>query len=148
MRTVVLFCVIMVAVSVSHGRHRAGRRAQRYLLSKKNDYALKAWITHYFDKQLARFLKMTKGWLKISRTQVKVLLYMNRQHVVRNCNFYRTYATDTLKRFHLRLTVSNYRLMGRRIGRRIQMGWRYYRMISKRQLPKFSKRIEKVLASK
>ncbi|XP_046546144.1 uncharacterized protein LOC124256209 [Haliotis rubra] len=148
MRTLALLCVLVVAVSVTHGRRQARRRAERYVLSKKNDYALKAWITRYFDKQLSRFLKMTKGWLRISRTQVKVLQYMNRRHMVRNCDFYRKYATDTLLRYRLRLTARNYQLAGRRIGQRIQMGWRYYRMISKKQLPKFTKRIERVLAKR
>ncbi|XP_071100216.1 uncharacterized protein [Haliotis cracherodii] len=142
MRTLVLVCVLMAALSVTHGKGKAGGKS----LSKKRQYALKTWIVRIFDKKLLHFLRMIKGWISISRTQVKLLLYMNRRHMVRNCKLYRKYATDRLLHNDLRLTAKNYAKMGQIIGLRIKMGWRYYRLLSQSPPPKFTKQMEKTLA--
>ncbi|XP_046364964.2 uncharacterized protein LOC124141108 [Haliotis rufescens] len=138
MRTLALFCVLMAALSVTHGKGKT--------LSKKSQFELKTAIVRTFDNKLLRFLRMTKGWIKMSRTQVKHLLYLNRRHMVRNCKLYRKYASDRLLHLDRRLTPENYAQMGQVIGSRIKMGWRYYRMLSETPLTKLTKQMEKFLS--
>ncbi|XP_046546088.1 uncharacterized protein LOC124256173 [Haliotis rubra] len=139
MKTLALFFILMTALSVTHGK-------RRFNVAKKSQYLMKTWIIYYFDRQLDRFLKRTAGKFKLTPDQLKVLRYTNRLHMVRNCNFYRKFATIYLRRRKRLLSGRNYGTMGRYIGLHVRMGWRYYRMIAKKKIPKLTKSMEKTLA--
>ncbi|XP_067654417.1 egg-lysin-like [Haliotis asinina] len=147
MKTLALVFILMVALSVTHGRSiKVRRRLPK--VPKKSQYVMKTWIIRYFDWQLDRFLKMTKGRFKLTPTQVKVLRYVNRRQMVRNCSFYQKYATFYLWRRRRPLTEKNYAAMGRYIGFHVRMSRKYYLMIKEKRIPKLTKFMEKTLAKK
>nr|UNY67727.1 sp18 [Haliotis tuberculata] len=141
MRTLALFFLLMVALSVTHGR-------RRFKVAKKCQYTLKKWIIRSFDRQLNRFLIMSKDKFKLNPNQVKALRYVNRQHMLRNCQFYQKYATQYLMRRRFPLNEKTYGAMGRYIGLRERMICRYYWMASRKKIPKLTKSMELTLAKK
>nr|UNY67728.1 sp18 [Haliotis tuberculata] len=143
MRTLALFFLLMVSLSLANGWDR-----RFWKMSREGLGNLKRAVLRELDDLLARFLVYAKEKYDLTPSQAKVLRYKNRDYVMGNCVYLTLYSRIIMRRQKYHINDRNLKKIAPSIGRllRYKVVGKYVPMTAKNQIPKLTEYMEEILA--